>query len=308
MATPTSFETLFLQLVNQARSDAGARPLSVDGELLAAARGHDEWMDATDTFSHTGVNGSDPGDRMEAAGYGAQGWGENIAYVSGTLSEATVRHLHALLMDSPGHRANIERAGFEEVGIGLKQGTIDGRAVVFVTQAFGTPNAQERAEADDAGTVVATPTPPSTPLRKTFTGNEGHNKLVGNAAANILKGKGGNDKLNGNGGKDLLFGGDGRDTFVFDKTHEANGDRIADFDKGWDKINLRGIDANTEIAGNQAFTFLGKGAYSGKAGELKSYVSGGKTYIAGDTNGDFVSDFKIKLAGLHTFSAGDFAL
>jgi Ca2+-binding RTX toxin-like protein len=245
---------------------------------------------------------------MEAAGYGPQGWGENIAYVSGTLSEATVRRLHTLLMDSPGHRANIERAGFEEVGIGLKQGTIDGRAVVFVTQAFGTPNAQERAEADDLGTVVATPTPPSTPLRKTFVGNEGHNKLVGNAAANILKGKGGNDKLNGNGGKDLLFGGDGRDTFVFDKTHEANGDRIADFTKGWDKINLRGIDANTEIAGNQAFTFLGRGSYSGKPGELKSYVSGGKTYIAGDTNGDFVSDFKIKLAGLHQFSAGDFVL
>src|SRR3712207_2197711 len=116
--TPTNFENLFLQLVNEARADAGVKALTVDSELLAVARDHDFWMDATDTFSHTGVNGSNPGERITNAGYGAQGWGENIAYVSGGMTEATVRELHTNLMNSPGHYANIVNGAFEEIGIG----------------------------------------------------------------------------------------------------------------------------------------------------------------------------------------------
>jgi hypothetical protein len=154
--TPTNFENLFLQLVNEARAEAGVKALTVDGELVTAARDHDAWMDSTDTFSHTGVDGSSPGERISDANYGAQGWGENIAYVSGSLGEDTVRQLHNNLMKSPGHYENIVRGSFEEIGIGLKEGTINGHNVVFVTQAFGTPNAQERADADDVGTVPAT--------------------------------------------------------------------------------------------------------------------------------------------------------
>jgi uncharacterized protein YkwD len=165
VATPTSLETLFLQLVNEARANVGAKPLTFDDELLDSSDAHSAWMDQTDTFSHTGVNGSDPGDRMGTAGYGAQGWGENIAYVSGGMTEATVRQLHTNLMNSPGHYANIVRGSFEEIGIGLKEGTINGHSVVFVTQNFGTPNSAEGAEADGVGTTTTadtTPTPPPT--------------------------------------------------------------------------------------------------------------------------------------------------
>ncbi|WP_052002850.1 CAP domain-containing protein [Microvirga sp. BSC39] len=149
--TQTSLENLFLQLVNEARAMAGANALTADGELLTAARNHATWVDIKDTLSHTGANNSSPGDRMAAAGYGAQGWGENIAYVSGELNEATVRQLHSNLMSSPTHYANIINRSFEEVGIGLVQGQINGQLAVFVTQAFGTPNAQERAEPIDVG-------------------------------------------------------------------------------------------------------------------------------------------------------------
>ncbi|GEP05287.1 hypothetical protein MOX02_33250 [Methylobacterium oxalidis] len=122
-------------------------------------------MDQTDTFSHTGVNGSNSGARMATAGYGAQGWGENIAYVSGEMTETTVRQLHANLMNSPGHCANIVNGSFEEIGTGLKEGTINGYKVVFVTQNFGTPNAAERAEGDDVGTATPPATAPSQPDR-----------------------------------------------------------------------------------------------------------------------------------------------
>ncbi|MCG7394907.1 CAP domain-containing protein [Microvirga sp. ACRRW] len=282
---------------------AGVKPLTFDGELLDSSDAHSAWMDQTDTFSHTGVNGSSAGERMTAAGYGWQGWGENIAYVSGSLSEATVRQLHTNLMNSSGHYANIVRGSYEEVGIGLKEGTINGRTVVFVTQNFGTPNAIERTEANDVGGTITSPSTPTTPM----TPSAGQS-IVGSNSSNTLNGTSGNDTLNGNGGRDTLFGRSGNDTFVFDTASEANGDTIGDFVRGNDKIDLSGIDANTRGSGNQAFKFIGAQGFHKAAGELKAYQSGGSTYVAGDTNGDGYANFTIKVAGAHSFAAGDFVL
>jgi uncharacterized protein YkwD len=303
MTTPTNLEALFLQLINQARANAGVKPLALDGELLDSSDAHSAWMDQTDTFSHTGVNGSSAGARMTTAGYGWQRWGENIAYASGGMTEATVQKLHANLMNSPGHYANIINGSFEEIGIGLKEGTINGYNVVFVTQNFGTPNATERAEANDVGTTTAiAPTAPApTP---TTTGQT----IVGNSYSNTLYGTSGNDSLNGNGGKDLLWGRSGSDTFVFDSTWEANGDAIGDFVHGVDKIDLSGIDASTRSYGNQAFKFIGAQSFHKVAGELKTYQSNGNIYLAGDVNGDGYTDFKIKALGAHTFANADFVL
>ncbi len=303
MTTPTSLESLFLQLVNEARANAGVKALTFDGELLDAADAHSAWMDQTDTFSHTGLNGSSAGDRITAAGYGWQGWGENIAYVSGPLTETTVRQLHTNLMNSPGHYANIVNGSFEEIGIGLKEGTINGYNVVFVTEDFGTPNATERAETDDFGTTTTT-TPTTTTTSPTTAGQS----IVGNSYNNTLYGTAGNDTLNGNGGKDVLWGRSGSDTFVFDTASEANGDTIGDFVQGIDKIDLSGIDANTRTYGNQAFTFIGTQGFHKVAGELKAYQSSGNTYVAGDTNGDGYADFTIKAVGAHTFAGTDFIL
>jgi Ca2+-binding RTX toxin-like protein len=300
MTTPTGLETLFLRLVNEARAKAGVPPLAFDGELLDSSDAHSAWMDRTDAFSHTGVNGSSPGDRMATAGYGWQGWGENIAYVSGGMTEATVRQLHTNLMKSPGHYANIVNGSFEEIGIGLREGTINGYNVVFVTQNFGTPNATERAEANDVGTTTATtPTTPSTTAGQT---------IVGNSYSNTLYGTSGNDTLNGNSGRDVLWGSSGSDTFVFDTTSEANGDTIGDFVRGVDTIHLSGIDANTRSSGDQAFKFIGTQGFHKVAGELKAYQSGGNTFIAGDVNGDGYADFTIKALGAHTFATADFVL
>jgi uncharacterized protein YkwD len=67
-------------------------------------------------FSHEDLEGNDPFDRMQTAriSYGAAG--ENLA-LAPTVDEA-----HAGLMESPDHRANILRAAFHEVGIGIYEG------------------------------------------------------------------------------------------------------------------------------------------------------------------------------------------
>lgn len=70
-----------------------------------------------------------------------------------------------------------------------------------------------------------------------------------------------------------------------------------------DVIDLRSIDADTGRSGNNAFTFIGKSAFSGEAGELR--YSG--TIISGDVNGDGRADFEID-AGLTRYYSSDFLL
>lgn len=151
MAALTAHEQLLLELVNRARLDpngeaarlgislnqglaagtlngAVKQPLAPNVLLVDAARDHSDWMIANDVFSHTGAGGTDPGDRMTAAGYTFAGnwtWGENIAW-SGTtgtpgLTSYTMQ-LHDNLFLSPCHRENILNGDFRELGTGISTG------------------------------------------------------------------------------------------------------------------------------------------------------------------------------------------
>ena len=101
-----------------------------------------------------------------------------------------------------------------------------------------------------------------------LTGNGFNNAIYGTAGANVLRGRGGNDRLfgfegndtlRGGFGTDQLTGGAGNDLFVIGDAPEstvAAPDRILDFASG-DDIHLSEIDANSNVGGNQAFTFIG---------------------------------------------------
>ncbi|HEY9344285.1 MAG TPA: calcium-binding protein, partial [Inquilinus sp.] len=145
-------------------------------------------------------------------------------------------------------------------------------------------------------------------------GSQGSDSLYGNTGANVLQGWNGNDILVGRAGQDTLTGGAGADRFVYVATAEsvvgANADRITDFSHAQgDRIELSGIDANTGVAGDQAFTFIGSGLSTGVAGQLRAVNSSpGVVTIAGDVNGDGASDFHIQLTGTLVLVAGDFVL
>lgn len=324
MTTPTSLETLFLQLVNDARANVGAKQLTFDGELLDSSDAHSAWMDQTDTFSHTGVNGSTPGDRMTDAGYGWQAYGENIAYVSGGMTEATVRQLHTNLMNSPGHYANIINGNFEEIGIGLKEGTINGFKVVFVTQNFGTPNAIERAEPNDVDATTPPTTEPTTPTPSpTISGTDGNDVLYGTAGDDAMYGGLGNDTyyVNQAGDKAYESAGQGTDTVISSITYSLYGQVVEHLTlTGSSAINGTGNSLNNTLLGNAAAnTLRGEGAndiLNGNGGrDVLIGGAGNDTFLFDSTteaNGDTVSDFvqgydKISLSGIdaNTRVSGD---
>ncbi len=142
MSKANTAEQFMLELINAERSQVGAQPLAFDGDLNASSENHSNWMLSTDIFSHTGANGSDAGDRMEAAGYDFSGnwtWGENVAWksFSGTVNiQAEVQQLHTNLMNSPGHRANLLKDGFREIGVGVEIGRFQNFDAAMVTQNF----------------------------------------------------------------------------------------------------------------------------------------------------------------------------
>jgi Ca2+-binding RTX toxin-like protein len=142
---------------------------------------------------------------------------------------------------------------------------------------------------------------------------DGSLRLFGGKASDMLKGGALNDLFHGNLGADALTGGGGADSFRYQATAESNSaamDHILDFTPGTDKIELDRIDANTLVAGNQAFSWIGSNAFSGSAGELRAYETNGSWFVEGDTNGDGTADLVIALTlqGPVPLAAGDFLL
>jgi uncharacterized protein YkwD len=125
-----------LDLTNSERTKAGLQPLRLNEKLNQAAQGHSQDMAMADYFSHTGANGSNAGDRAASAGYYYSSLGENIA-----AGYITAEEVVQGWMNSPGHRANIMNAGYQELGVGYYYLADDTGSVnynYYWTQEFGT--------------------------------------------------------------------------------------------------------------------------------------------------------------------------
>ena len=145
-----------LCLLNGERADAGFGPLASNERLAQAARAHSEDMVEKSYFSHDAPDGSSSTARIKTTGYiaGDRAWtvGENLAWGTGTL--ATPRSIVAAWMNSPGHRENILRPVFNEIGFGVVLGNpskADGQGATYTTT-FGS-----------LGSGAATPAPTAAP-------------------------------------------------------------------------------------------------------------------------------------------------
>ncbi|MCV9963354.1 M10 family metallopeptidase C-terminal domain-containing protein [Pararhizobium sp. BT-229] len=162
-----------------------------------------------------------------------------------------------------------------------------------------------------------------TPAAQTLKGDIGADRIVAGAGNDTLIGYEGDDRLYGDAGDDTIYGGlgadglvggTGKDVFLYktlsDSSVSSTGrDTIFDFAGAeGDRIHLSTLDANTKLSGDQAFSFLGTGAFTGKAGELRYTKTASDTYVYADTNGDAVADFAIHLGDAVTLGKGYFVL
>lgn len=132
-------------------------------------------------------------------------------------------------------------------------------------------------------------------------GKSGDDRLLGGDGADSLFGGAGNDIIDGGAGRDKLKGDAGADVFVFHAVADsAQGaaDSIQDFATGVDTLDLRDIDANSALAGNQAFGF-------GQNGAASLWFAAGT--LNGDVNGDGAADLAI-VFGNHAVNAWDILL
>ena len=187
-------------------------------------------------------------------------------------------------------------------------------------------------------------------LIENATGGSAGDVIRGNDAANQLRGNGGSDRLSGNPGDDYLAGGSGRDSLHggagddtllggagADRLAGGRGDDVFRFHSGsstpeaadWiragggaiafegageaggDRIDLRPIDANTALAGNQAFEWGGQSQKG--TGHVWVSNEGGSTAVRANTDADAAAEFKLLIAdgsgiSASDYTAGDFLL
>ena len=111
-------------------------------------------------------------------------------------------------------------------------------------------------------------------------------------------------------GADFLYGGVDtvKDVFKFSAASDSTTtgrDKIYNFLTGTDKIDLSGIDANSKVAGDQAFA-MGTAA---KSNAIWYTASGSDLIISGDTDGVASTvEFQIQVVGITKVAIADFVL
>jgi len=132
----TILPAVVVKETNQERSTSALVPLKRTAVLDYAATLKAQHMAQNGYFSHYSPDGVSPWYWFGVANYNFRHAGENLAVHFKDSSQ-----LVDAWMDSPTHRANIMNGQYEEIGIGVAEGTYEGYDTVFVVQLFGTPTA-----------------------------------------------------------------------------------------------------------------------------------------------------------------------
>ncbi len=124
-----------VEFTNKHRDQNGLAPLHLNSKLSAAAEAKIDDMFAQQYFEHQSPDGKNPADIISEANYEYIVVGENLALGSFKDDETLVQ----AWMDSPGHRANILKDKFLEIGVAVRKGEFEGKPVWLAVQEFGSP-------------------------------------------------------------------------------------------------------------------------------------------------------------------------
>jgi serralysin len=216
-----------------------------------------------------------------------------------------------VLNGGTGNDLLIGRAGADKLFGGSGTDTASyATATIGVVVNFSTPSSNTNDAKGDSYSSVENLT--GSNFSDRLYGDNSANTIDGLAGADLINGGGGNDRLYGASGADDLYGGTGADAFIFKSTSDtgstlAAADTIFDFNATQgDKIDLSGIDANTKVSGNQAFSFVG--TFTGASAQVRFEKAASDTYVYGDVNGDKKTDFMIHLDDAFTILGSYFIL
>ena len=269
----------------------------------------------------------DAGDNVLNGGAGADtvSYGNALAGVTVSLSNAAQQNTGGAGLDTLSGFENLTGSGLNDTlsgdgGNNVLKGGAGADTVSYANAAAGvTVSLGNAAQQNTGGAGLDTLSG-----FENLTGSKYADRLTGDGLANTIDGGSGNDTLVASGGVDRLSGGGGGfwrfsggligggftftsyvDRFVFNAVADSpNGapDVITDYDRGiGEKIDVSGIDANTLVAGNQAFTWVGNINFNPailNRGELGYQVSGADLMLIGNTaNVSGTPDFRVQLQG-----------
>jgi len=123
-----------LSQTNSERQKLGLPILQYNDTLSQSATAKAQDMFANNYWAHNSPQGKAPWDFFKSAGYKYSIAGENLAkdfYDTDGLIKAW--------MNSPTHRENIVNTKYQEIGIGVVNGILNGVKTTLVVQHFGTP-------------------------------------------------------------------------------------------------------------------------------------------------------------------------
>ncbi len=121
---------------NAQRAQNGLPALKESLKLDASARAKVLDMFKNQYFAHESPAGLGVGDLVKSAGYDFLIIGENLALGNFANDQALVQ----AWMDSPGHRANILNANYQEIGVSVQKGVFEGKTTWLSVQHFGKPS------------------------------------------------------------------------------------------------------------------------------------------------------------------------
>lgn len=119
---------------NIERQKAGLSPVVANMALSQAAREKAANMFAENYWAHFSPSGRDPWGFIKSAGYKFTYAGENLARNFSDSDGIVVAW-----MNSPTHRENILNSNYQEIGVAVEDGILQGQQTTLVVQMFGKP-------------------------------------------------------------------------------------------------------------------------------------------------------------------------
>lgn len=141
-----------IELVNRNREDAGLEPLEINDALSRSAAVKARDMLDRDYFAHESPDGRKPWDWISRDNYDYLYVGENLA-----MNFTSAESVHHALMQSPSHKRNIMNAHYDNIGVAVVSGNLNGKTTNLLVQFFGSRTTRHLAmEAEKDSTAGTT--------------------------------------------------------------------------------------------------------------------------------------------------------